>query len=232
MTTHSHPSRSLTHTPYPSVISLIRKSGLSGYRRTAVPLPRSGAGAWMPRVSDVTGILASVEDPQAAEKLLPLVYDELRRLAAHRMAAQPPDHTLQATALVHEAYLRLLGNGEHTWQNRRHFFAAAAEAMRHILVDRARRKAAVRHGGGRARLNLDDVLLAADASDDAVMLVNDALEKLAVHDSSAAELVKLRFFAGLTLAQAAELIGCSERTAKRIWAYARAWLYQEIQDSV
>lgn len=176
-------------------------------------------------------MLETLDEPQAAEKLLPLVYDELRRLAAHRMAAQSPDHTLQATALVHEAYLRLLGNGEHTWQNRRHFFAAAAEAMRHILVDRARRKAAVRHGGGLARLNLDDVFVASDASDDTVMLVNSALEKLALHDATAAELVKLRFFAGLTLAQAGELLGFSERTAKRTWAYARAWLYQEIQHS-
>lgn len=174
-------------------------------------------------------MLEAVDTPQAAEKLLPLVYEELRRLAAHRMAAQPSDHTLQATALVHEAYLRLLGNGEHTWQNRRHFFAAAAEAMRHILVDRARRKAAVRHGGGQARLNLDDVLVASNAPDHTVVLVNDALEKLAQHDATAAELVKLRFFAGLTLAQAGELLGFSERTAKRTWAYARAWLYQELQ---
>lgn len=180
-------------------------------------------------MSDITSVLHSVEDPHVAEKLLPLVYDELRRLAARRMAAQGSDHTLQATALVHEAYLRLLGNGDHTWQNRRHFFAAAAEAMRHILVDRARRKAAVRHGGGQVRLNLDEVLVASEASDDAVMLVNDALEKLAAHDAHAAELVKLRFFAGLTLAQAAELLDCSERTAKRTWAHARAWLYQELQ---
>ena len=173
----------------------------------------------------------SVDDPHVAEKLLPLVYDELRRLAARRMAAQSSDHTLQATALVHEAYLRLLGHGEHTWQNRRHFFAAAAEAMRHILVDRARRKAALRHGGGQFRLNLDEVLVASAVSDDAIMQVNDALEKLARHDATAAELVKLRFFAGLTLAQAGELLDFSERTAKRTWAYARAWLYQEIQNT-
>ena len=195
------------------------------------PLPWSRFPVSLRRVSDVARIVEQFDDPQAAEKLLPLVYDELRRLAARRMAAQPSDHTLQATALVHEAYLRLLGNGDHTWQNRRHFFAAAAEAMRHILVDRARRKAAVRHGGGQARLNLDDILVASEVSDDAVMLVNDALEKLALHDSTAAELVKLRFFGGLTLAQAGELLGFSERTAKRTWAYARAWLYQEIQHS-
>lgn len=181
---------------------------------------------------DITGILASVEDhPQAAEQLLPLVYEELRRLAAHKMAGQPPAQTLQATALVHEAYLRLLGDGEHVWQNRRHFFAAAAAAMRHILVDRARRKAAIRHGGGQARLNLDDILLASDTPDEAVLAVSDALEKLADRDPAAAELVQLRFFAGLTLVQAAEIVGCSERTAKRIWSFARAWLYQEIRNS-
>ena len=199
--------------------------------RAALRLRRADLPALLPRVSEVTRMLETLDEPQAAEKLLPLVYDELRRLAAHRMAAQSPDHTLQATALVHEAYLRLLGNGEHTWQNRRHFFASAAEAMRHILVDRARRKAAVRHGGGLARLNLDDVFVASAASDDTVMLVNSALEKLALHDATAAELVKLRFFAGLTLAQAGELLGFSERTAKRTWSYARAWLYQEIQHS-
>jgi RNA polymerase sigma factor, TIGR02999 family len=195
----------------------------------ASPLPRAGLSAFLVDVSERPRIAEPVDDPNVAEKFLPLVYDELRRLAARRMAAQPSDHTLQATALVHEAYLRLLGTGDHTWQNRRHFFAAAAEAMRHILVDRARRKAAIRHGGGQARLNLDDVLLAFAVSDDAIMQVNDALEKLALHDATAAELIKLRFFAGLTLAQAGELLGFSERTAKRTWAYARAWLYQEIQ---
>lgn len=198
----------------------------------AEPLPRTDFPVWLGRVSESARTVELQDDPLVAEKLLPLVYDELRRLAGRRMAAQSSDQTLQATALVHEAYLRLLGNGEHTWQNRRHFFAAAAEAMRHILVDRARRKAAVRHGGGLARLNFDDVLVASEATDDTVMLVNDALEKLAAHDEAAAELVKLRFFGGLTLAQAAELLDCSERTAKRTWAYARAWLYQEIQHSI
>lgn len=180
-------------------------------------------------MSEVGPIADRIDEPQAAEEFLPLVYEELRRLAAHRMAAQPTDHTLQATALVHEAYLRLVGHGDHRWQNRRHFFAAAAETMRHILVDRARRKAAVRHGGGQARLNLDEILVAAEVDDDAIMQVNDALEKLALHDTTAAELVKLRFFAGLTLAQAGEVLGFSERSAKRTWSYARAWLYQEIQ---
>lgn len=184
-------------------------------------------------MTNVTTILEAAEsgDPKMAAELLPLVYEELRRLAAAKMAGQPPGHTLQATALVHEAYLRLLGNGEHTWQNRRHFFAASAEAMRHILVDRARRRAAVRHGGGHARLNLDEVAVAAEATDDNVVLVNEALEKLAASDPATAELVKLRFFAGFTFAQAAELTGVSERTAKRMWAYARAWLFEEIQQT-
>lgn len=198
----------------------------------AAALPsRTDSGA-IAEVSDITRLLQSGDAPGAADQLLPLVYDELRRLAARRMAGQAPGQTLQATALVHEAYLRLFGDGDQTWQNRRHFFAAAAEAMRHILVDRARRKAAVRHGGGQVRLDLDDVVVAVEATDDAIMLVNDALERLAAVDSTAAELVKLRFFAGLTLAQAAELLDFSERTAKRTWAYARAWLYQEINHNL
>lgn len=181
-------------------------------------------------MDDITQILqtADAADPKVAEKLLPLVYDELRRLAAAKMANERPGQTLQATALVHEAYLRLVGNGAHSWQNRRHFFGAAAEAMRHILVDRARRKAAVRHGGEMTRLNLDEVLVAAEATDENVVRVNDALEKLAARDREAAELVKLRFFAGFTSAEAAELLGLSERTAKRTWAYARAWLFKEL----
>jgi RNA polymerase sigma factor (TIGR02999 family) len=185
----------------------------------------------MTPVSDITVMLRAVQDcdPQSAEKLLPLVYEELRRVAARRMAQQPAGHTLQATALVHEAFLRLVGNPEQTWENRRHFFAAASEAMRHILVDRARRKAAVRHGGNPVRLQLDDVVIAAEATDESVVVVHEALERLAAHDPVAAELVKLRFFAGFTFAQAAELLEISERTAKRLWAYARAWLYDEIQ---
>ncbi len=181
-------------------------------------------------MDDLTSILeaAGAADPKGAEQLLPLVYDELRRLAAAKMANERPGQTLQATALVHEAYLRLVGNGEHTWQNRRHFFGAAAESMRHILVDRARRKAAVRHGGEMVRLNLDDVRVASEATDEDVVRVNDALEKLAARDREAAELVKLRFFAGFTLAKAAELLGVSERTAKRTWAYSRAWLFKEL----
>lgn len=182
-------------------------------------------------VHEITLMLQSAggSDRQATEKLLPLVYEELRRVAARRMSGQPAGHTLQATALVHEAFLRLVGNADQTWQNRRHFFAAASEAMRHILVDRARRKSAVRHGGAQVRLALDDVVLAANADDEHIVIVNEAVERLAAHAPEAAELVKLRFFAGFTFAQAAELMGTSERTAKRIWAYARAWLFDEIR---
>lgn len=182
-------------------------------------------------MSEVTLILEAIQqgDPKAAEELLPLVYAELRKLAASKLANQPPDQTLQPTALVHEAYLKLLGDGHRSWQDRRHFFAAAADAMRHLLVDRARRKAAVRHGGGWQRIDLDNVVVATNTTDENVLLIDEALEKLTAHDPDAAELVKLRFFGGLTFPQAAEVLGMSERTAKRSWAYARAWLFKEIQ---
>ncbi len=181
-------------------------------------------------MDDITQILeaADAADPKGAEQLLPLVYEELRRLAAARMANERPGQTLQATALVHEAYLRLIGDGARTWQNRRHFFAAAAEAMRHILVDRARRKAAARHGGELIRIDLDAVCVASATADETVIRISDALERLAARDRDAAELVKLRFFAGFTSAEAAELLGVSDRTAKRLWAYARAWLFKEL----
>lgn len=183
-------------------------------------------------MSEVTVILDAIQkgDPKAAEELLPLVYAELRKLAASKLAQQPPDQTLQPTALVHEAYIRLLGDGSRSWEDRRHFFAAAAEAMRHLLVDRARRKAALRHGGGWHRVDLDNVVVATKTTDDNILLMNEALEKLTAHDPAAAELIKLRFFAGLTFPQAAEVLGMSERTAKRSWAYARAWLFKEIQN--
>jgi RNA polymerase sigma factor (TIGR02999 family) len=179
----------------------------------------------------VTQIIMAIQGGQAkaADELLPLVYEELRKLAAFKLAQQSPDQTLQPTALVHEAYLKLLGDGNHSWQDRRHFFAAAAEAMRHILVDRARRKAAARHGGGLQRIDLDSVAVAEETTEENILLINEALEKLTAHDAEAAELVKLRFFAGLTFPQAAEVLGQSERTAKRTWAYARAWLFKEIQ---
>ncbi len=183
-------------------------------------------------VSEVTRILDRVRqgEPKAAEELLPLVYEELRRLAHHKMSLLPPGQTLQATALVHEAWLRMTGDRHpQSWDSRGHFFSAAAEAMRRILVEQARRKAAQRHGGGMGRVDLDEVDLAAETNSDVLLLVNEALDRLAEVDSQAAELVKLRFFVGLPNAQAAEMLGMAERTAKRNWAYARAWLYRELQ---
>jgi RNA polymerase sigma factor (TIGR02999 family) len=180
-------------------------------------------------VSDVTQILNAIQsgDSQAASQLLTLVYDELRRLAAAQMAREKPGHTLDATGLVHEAYLRLVGDQE--FDNRGHFFAAAAEAMRRILVDRARRKSAVRHGGGLTPLQLEADLAAAREPREDLIALDEALNRLAVEDPLKAELVKLRYFAGLTLPEAAAALGLSERTAGRHWAYARAWLRQAIE---
>src|SRR5688572_25811192 len=176
-------------------------------------------------MSDVTRILSNVAkgDAQAARQLLPLVYDELRQLAAARMAAESPDQTLQPTALVHEAYLRLIGPADASkWDHRGHFFAAAAEAMRRILVDAARRKAAARHGGGLARLELDPDLAAAREPREDLIALDEALDRLAAEDPLKAELVKLRYFGGLALPEAAAALGLSERTAGRHWAFARA----------
>jgi len=183
-------------------------------------------------MSDITRILDQVHngDPKAAAELLPIVYDELRRVAAARMANGAPGHTLQPTALVHEAWLRLVGKeGEAQFQNRTHFFAAAAEAMRHILIDHARRKQALRHGGGQQRVDADDLEIAAPADDDELLAVNDALDRLAQADPAKAELVKLRYFVGMTIEEAASALGVSEPTAKRRWALARAWLFNEIK---
>lgn len=175
---------------------------------------------------------AQAGDPQAASELLPLVYDELRKLAAARMANEAAGHTLQPTALVHEAWLRLTqDDAEAPFANRAHFFAAAAEAMRRILVDRARRKSYRKRGGGWKRVNLDTIEVAADADDEILLLVNESLNGLAQEQPKAAEIVKLRFFAGLTLEQAGQLLGFTERTAKRHWAFARAWLYDAIKTS-
>jgi RNA polymerase sigma factor (TIGR02999 family) len=184
-------------------------------------------------VSEVTRILERVQqgDPQAADQLLPLVYDELRRLAAHRMAQEAPGNTLQPTALVHEAWLRLGGKQEQEWQGRAHFFAAAAEAMRRILIDRARRKQAARHGGGQERVDIQELDLAAPAEDDQLLAVNEALDKLAARHKTEAQLVKLRYFVGMTNEEAAEVLGIAPRTAKHYWTHARAWLYQEISGS-
>ncbi len=181
-------------------------------------------------MSEVTRILDRVQqgDPKAAEELLPLVYEELRKLAAIKMANEAPNQTLQPTALVHEAWLRLAGSENQRWNNRGHFFAAAAEAMRRILIDNARRKKRVRHGKGLTRVDLDGVDLAASTDDETLLQVDEALEKLAAENSLKAELVKLRFFAGLSIPKAAQALGLSETTAKRYWAYARAWLYDEL----
>lgn len=169
------------------------------------------------------------DEIQTTEQLLPLVYAELRRLAAHKLAGENPEQTLQPTALVHEAWLKLGGAENRQWQNRNHFFAAAAEAMRRILTDKARRKLRVRHGGGQQRVDLKDCDTAADSEADHVLAVSDALEKLAKLDPQRAELVKLRYFVGLTFTEAADVLGISEPTAKRYWAFARAWLYEEIR---
>ena len=181
-------------------------------------------------MSEVTQILDAIGqgNSQAADQLLPLVYAELRRLAAHKMASESPGQTLQPTALVHEAWLKLVGQQSRKWQDRNHFFAAAAEAMRRILVDNARRKRTLRHGGGQQRVELDDVKLLVE-NHDHLLAVNDALEKFAAKDKQKADLVKLRYFVGMTIGEAAALLGISEGTAKRHWAYARAWLYTEIR---
>lgn len=184
-------------------------------------------------MNDLTRLLNSIEqgDTTASSELRRLVYEELRKLAAQKMAREAPGQTLQPTALVHEAWLRLGGPEHQTWQNRAHFFAASAEAMRRILIDNARRKKAVRHGGHLERVNADAVDIAAAADDDQMLAIHEALERLAAHDSVKAELVKLRYFVGLTIEQAAQVLGISEPTAKRYWAYARAWLYRDIKSA-
>ena len=185
-------------------------------------------------MSDVTRILSQIEagDPSAVEQLLPLVYDELRKLAAARLAQENPGQTLQATALVHEAYVRLVSiDEEQHFNSRGHFFAAAAEAMRRILVENARRKARVKHGGDLQRLDIDPgELLAAEIAGD-LLALDPALDRLAAADSQAADLVKLRYFAGLTIPQAAEVLGVSPRKADLLWSFARAWLRREIEGS-
>jgi RNA polymerase sigma factor (TIGR02999 family) len=182
-------------------------------------------------VSEVTRVLTAIEhgDPQAADKLLPLVYEELRKLAASRMANERAGQTLQPTALVHEAWLRLVGKETPKFANRAHFFAAAAEAMRRILIDNARRKQALRHGGGQQRVDLEHVDLASVSDGDQLLAVNDALDKLAAHSKHEAELVKLRYFVGMTLEEAADALGISARTADNYWAHARAWLFHELK---
>jgi len=182
-------------------------------------------------MGDVTQVLAELAAslPGSTDALAELVYTELRQLAGHKLAMQPPGQTLQPTALVHEAWLRLFGGAQPSFATRAQFFAAAAQGMRHILIDRARRKQSLKRGSGVVPLSLDDVDVAAHADDDTLLLVNEALERLQTEHPEAARFVELRFFAGLNNAEAAQALGLAERTARRHWTFARAWLYQEIR---
>jgi RNA polymerase sigma factor (TIGR02999 family) len=210
-----------------------------GRKRFLIPLQASGKNETRRRLSrsvasmsDVTRILSAIEqgDPHAAEQLLPLVYDELRKLAAQRMTQEKPGQTLQATALVHDAYLRLVGPDDaQKWDSRGHFFAAAAEAMRRILIDNARRKRTEKHGGQRERLDLDAVDIAADAPSEDLLALDEALTKFAAEDPIKAEVVKLRYFAGLSEEEAARALGISRTTAHRHWHYAKVWLFRELR---
>ena len=181
-------------------------------------------------MSEVTRILTAIEqgDSRAVDQLLPLVYEELRRLAAQKMSHERPGQTLEATALVHEAYIRLVGAEAQNWSGRTHFFAAAAEAMRRILIENARRKQRYKHGADQHRVDLDGSEIAIEGPSTDLIAIDEALSKLAKEDHVVADLVKMRYFAGLTIEQAASILGVSRRTADRYWAYARAWLYQEI----
>jgi RNA polymerase sigma factor (TIGR02999 family) len=181
-------------------------------------------------MSDVTRILTAIEqgDAKATDELLPLVYQELRRLAANKMAGECAGHTLQPTALVHEAWLKLVDSPAQSWQNRAHFFGAAAEAMRRILIDRARRKNRQRRGSGAEHLDADQIEIASPAPDDQLLALNEALDRFAELEPQQAELVKLRYFVGLKIDEASEILGISEATAKRWWTYARAWLFDEL----
>jgi len=181
-------------------------------------------------MSDLTRILAAIEqgDARAADELLPMVYEELRRLAAQKMSQERPGQTLQATALVHEAYIRLVGSDDRDWSGRTHFFAAAAEAMRRILIENARRKQRLKHGGARQKIDFDDVSIVIEGPSDDIVALDEALKKLALEDPVKADLVKLRYFAGLTIEQAAGILNISRATADRYWSYSRAWLFDKI----
>jgi RNA polymerase sigma factor (TIGR02999 family) len=181
-------------------------------------------------MSEITLVLQAVGrgEQQASESLLPLVYDELRRLAAVRMTQEMPGQTLQATALVHEAWLRLVENDSRTWANRAHFYGAAAEAMRRILIERARRKARLRHGGGQRRMEIDELQLAQSTPDDRILLINEGLARLEVEHPERAKIVLLRYFGGLTNKQVAETLGLGERTVDRHWVCAKAWLFRYV----
>jgi RNA polymerase sigma factor (TIGR02999 family) len=202
-------------------MTTVPREGLDGVRVTSRLAP----------MNDVTRILSAIEhgDPRAAEQLLPLVYDELRKLARRRLASEKPGQTLQATALVHEAYLRLVGDAQDPpFDSRGHFFSAAAEAMRRILVENARRKRRQKHGGGLVRVDLDEADLACRLPPDDLLALDEAMARLAAEDPLKARLVQLRFFAGLSLDEAAGVLGVSAVTAKRYWRYARAWLHREV----
>lgn len=182
-------------------------------------------------MSDITRLLDSIDqgDPKAADDLLPLVYDELRRLAQYKMNQESPGQTLQPTALVHEAWMRLVGSNQ-DWRDRRHFFNAAAESMRRILIERARKRGRLRRGGGAQHIDLNQIDVAIEASDESLLMVDEALNRLAEQQPEKAELVKLRYYVGLSIAEASQALGISEATAKRQWAFARAWLFRELKN--
>jgi RNA polymerase sigma factor (TIGR02999 family) len=185
-------------------------------------------------MSEITQVLQAIRrgDGRASEELLPLVYNELRQLAAARMNQESAGHTLQATALVHEAWLRMVGDGDREWQNRAHFFGAAAEAMRRILVDNARRKSRLKRGGDQARVDIEELDLVATSPDEKILLMDEALEKLRAEDPEKARIVVMKFFGGMTNQEVAENLGMTERTVERQWAFAKAWLFQSIQTQI
>src|SRR5262249_6688423 len=208
------------------------RDSLTHARSLGEDVPLGPSSLSVSLMSDVTRILSAIEhgDPHAAEQLLPLVYDELRKLAAQQLAREQPGQTLQATALVHEAYLRLVDTEKAPhWDSRRHFFGAAAEAMRRILIDNARRKRTEKHGGARQRIDLDDVEAVADTHSPDLLALDEALTRLAAEDPVKAQLVTLRYFAGLSVQEAADALGISRATADRWWSYARTWLYCELR---
>jgi RNA polymerase sigma factor (TIGR02999 family) len=185
-------------------------------------------------MNDITQVLQAIgrSESRASEELLPLVYNELRHLASARMAQEMAGHTLQPTALVHEAWLRLVGDNDRTWQNRAHFFGAASEAMRRILIESARRKSRLKRGGGRVRVDIDGLELAAATTEDKILAINDALEELQKNDPDRAQIVVMKFFGGLTNREVAECLGVTERTVERRWAHAKVWLFESIQSEV
>jgi RNA polymerase sigma factor (TIGR02999 family) len=214
----------------------LKQAAVRSIRPRGIAFSGHFSGGIMPAMSDVTVILKSIEqgDPQAASQLLPLVYEELRRLASQRLAQEKPGQTLEPTALVHEAYLRLVGaqNGSAGWDSRGHFFAAAAEAMRRILVENVRRKRSLKRGGDRVRQDLGEELAIMSEPHEDVLALDEALNKLALKDPRKAQLVQLRYFAGLTIEEAARALGISSTTAERYWTYARAWLQREIAGGI